>query len=114
MIFRQTMGKMMNRATNDPNAIPCLVLTFSREEIESVNAALTEQGYEDDLKQWILDNLLGDEDEDGEGQSKYEGAADRVIHNVSDFVRENPDAVRAASALAGSFLNRVIKRGPLH
>lgn len=98
----------MNRQVNDPDAVPCMVLAFSPEEMEIVKQVLEEDGYEDDLKQWILDNMMGDEDR----EERYKGAADRVIKNVSEFVNENPDTIRAASMLAGNLLKRAIKKGP--
>jgi len=99
----------MNQAANDANAIPCMVLTFTPKELSYVNSVLETDGYEGNLKQWILDTMNCDE---SPGESRYAGAADRVINNVSDFVQENPDTIRAASALAGSFLRQVIKKGP--
>ena len=99
----------MNQAANDPNAVPCMVLAFTRDEFAIVKQTLEDEGYEDDLKQWILDNMLMEEDEE---DGKHAGAADRVIRNVSDFVNENPDTIRAAGKIAGSLLKRTLKKGP--
>jgi hypothetical protein len=86
-----------------------MVLTFTHDELALVKEVLETEGYEEDLKQWILDNMLTDE----EGEpSRYAGAADRVIENVSQFVQENPNTIRAAGALANGILKRVIKKGP--
>lgn len=82
-----------------------MVLTFSPDEIELVKKVLHEDGYDDDLKNWILDNMLTDENE-------HAGAADRVIENVATFVKENPDTIRAAGTIAGNLFGRIIKKGP--
>jgi hypothetical protein len=112
MIFLLPMKvkvKKMSRPLHDSDAIPCMVLTFTDEELALVKETLEEAGYEDDLKQWVLDNMQEDDTEPG----KYEGSADRVINNVSEFIRENPETVKRAGALVGGLLGKVIKKGPL-
>lgn len=99
----------MKKATCDVNAIPCIVLSFTPDEFTLVKETLEDEGYEDDLKQWILDMMLSDENEEPE---RYRGAADRVINNVSEFVKENPSTIQAAGALANTILKRMIKKGP--
>lgn len=94
---------------NNANAIPCMVLTFTEKELALVKITLEAEGYGENLKQWILDTMADGDDEE---PSKYEGAADRVINNVSEFVRDNPTTIQAVGTLAGSLLNRVIKKGP--
>lgn len=98
----------MKNQSVDPNALPCMVLTFSPEEMEFVNQTLDECGYEGDLKQWILDNMMSDE----EGPSRYEGAADRVISNVASFVQDNPATIQAAGRFASALFKRTMKKGP--
>ena len=102
--------RTMNQQANDPNAVPCMVLTFTHEEIALVNEVLQESGYEDDLKAWVLDHMMVDPDE--EEPSKYEGSADRVINNVREFVQDNPDTIRAAGSIVSSLLRRTLKKGP--
>lgn len=98
----------MNQKANDTNAVPCLVLAFTPEEFEFVKRVLQEDGYDDDLKAWVLDNMQTDEN----GSEKpYVGAADRTIHNISAFIKENPDTIRAAGTVAGNLLRRTLKRG---
>lgn len=108
MIFLKMGASPMKKAANNDSAIPCIVLTFTPDEIAIVNETLEVDGYEDDLKQWILDNMLAEEAE----PSRYSGAADRVIENVAAFVRENPGTIRAAGTIAGNILGKVIKKGP--
>ena len=98
----------MNKAANNDSAIPCIVLTFTPDEIAIVKEVLEAEGYEDDLKQWILDAMSDEE----VPQGKHAGAADRVIENVAAFVRENPGTIRAAGTFAGNILGKVIKKGP--
>lgn len=105
----------MNQKVHEPASIPCMVLTFTEQELSLVKEVLESSGYDDDLKTWILDTMVGDGDGD-ESDPQYIGAADRVIHNVSEFVNENPDAIRAVGKLAGglvsNFLNKATKKGP--
>lgn len=101
----------MSQPQNDA-AIPCMVLTFTEDEIALVKQVLADNEYGDDLKAWILDVMR---DPDDEEESRYRGSADRVIHNVRDFVENNPDAVRAAGDLVGGFLRKVssqMRKGP--
>jgi hypothetical protein len=90
-------------------AIPCMVLTFAPKELAFVKMVLEAEGYEDNLKQWILDTMQGD-NTDEESGGRYDGAADRVIQNVSEFVRDNPDTIRAASSIANSLVGNLLRR----
>jgi hypothetical protein len=101
--------KPVNKAATDQNAIPCMVLTFTDDELSFIRMVLEAEGYEDDLKQWILDTMQGEniDEEDGD---RYAGAADRVIQNVSEFVRDNPDTIRAASSLANSLVGNLLRK----
>lgn len=91
------------------NAIPCMVLTFSEKELAFVKLVLESEGYEDNLKDWILDTMQGDNtDENDEG--RYDGAADRVIKNMSEFIRNNPDTIHAVGNLANSLVGNLLRR----
>jgi hypothetical protein len=87
-----------------------MVLTFTEKELAFVKLVLEAEGYDDNLKGWILDTMQG-ENEDEE-ESRYAGAADRVINNVSEFVKDNPDTIRAAGNLVGNLLKRTMRKGP--
>lgn len=99
-------GMKMNK---NVGAVPCVVLTFSPDQLQLVKETLAADGYEEnELKQWILDNMAEDETP----ESKYAGSADRVIENVAAFVRDNPTTIHAAGTIAGNIINRVIKKPP--
>lgn len=88
-------------------AIPCMVLSFTEKEIAIVKGVLEASGYEDDLKAWILDTMTDEEEQPG----KYAGSADRVIHNMADFVKSNPDTIKAAGDFVGSLFMKKTKKG---
>lgn len=95
----------MNKTPND-NAIPCMVLTFSEPEIALVKAVLEADGYGDDLRGWILDNMQEDADE-----GKYTGSADRVISGLSNYLREHPETLQAAGQYITNIVRRATKKG---
>ncbi len=95
---------------NQNQAIPCHVLSFSPEQMEDIRVGLTDLGYSPDtdgLKKFILESLSGT---GGTEEPPEPGPADRVIHRIADYLKENPDTVRMYGRLAGNLLDKVLKK----
>lgn len=100
----------------DPQkAISGWFLAFSPNEIEFIQDTLPEFGYSadiDGLKRFILDKLEEPEEPDEQYEAprqNRESAADRVIRNVSDYIREHPEQVAAYGDLAKAGISKLVR-----
>lgn len=79
-------------------------LSFSAKEMSFICKGLEEFGYTPDiegLKKYIIDSMQPVD----EPQEK-QGAADRVLHQVEDFIKNNPESVNAYYNMGKSFINK--------
>lgn len=82
-------------------------ISFTEDEISIVNDFLVRNDYSPDgigLKEFILDNVNGDEDDDEEQQ------LDTMIKKVSFFIQNNPQLVSQAGGITKILFEKILNR----
>lgn len=93
---------------SNPSQISGWFISFGEKELAFICEGLEEFGYTPDidgLKKYILDSMQPAD----EPEEKH-GAADRVLHQVEDFIKNNPESVNAYYNMGKSFINKYINK----
>jgi hypothetical protein len=82
-------------------------LSFTEEETASIAEAFEEMEIPftpEGIKLFLFQSLNDTFDEE---EKREDSAADRVIKGISQFVKNNPEKIRAYGAIAGALLKKI-------
>lgn len=97
---------------NSKKAIPCIVLSFSPEEMEYLKKFLEEKEYSadnDGIKDFILDEVE-DYFECPEAFEERKAHDNEMINQINDFIKNNPNTITFAANSAKRIFNAIKKR----